>query len=178
MDVRTRNEAKEEKLKSSVIEIIALLAFAALGVLGMIEAGQIAGMSFDPLGSKAAPYAISALVVVLSAICAFRLLTGRATGDTNPESVSDAGPEFFPLSDLAEVVGVLGLTVLYVVGLFNLGIPFSIATVIFVSAVAVLISRKVTARGLALAGAVGAFVGFGGEYLFTQVFFVDLPTMW
>ncbi len=165
-------------MKPSVIEAAALAIFIALGGAGIWAAGQIGGFAFDPLGSAAVPYTVSIFVVLLSLACLFRLVTGRSEKERNPETTGAAGVETFPPRDLLEVVAMLGFTIVYVIALFAIGLPFSLATLVFVPASARLIARTSSAKGMTVALAVGAIVGFGGELLFTKVFFVDLPALW
>ena len=163
-------------MRAWVFELVALALFIALGAAGLWAAGQITGIAFDPLGSTAAPYVIGGGVVVLSLACVLNLMGFWPGGSAQEES--DEEQRIYTSRDILEVLALLGLVMAYVFLLFNLHVPFSLATLVLIPSAACLLERSVRTRNLPIALATGAFIGFGGELLFTKVFFVDLTTLW
>ena len=68
----------------------------------------------------------------------------------------------------------VGVPALYVLSM-NLGwASFRIATTLFIFALAALLSRF-DKRVLIVSAIIAPVFGFGGQYLFTEVFYMDLP---
>ena len=161
-------------MKGWAFDVAALVLFVLLGAGGLWAAGEIKGMSFDPLGSAAAPYAIGAGVILLSLLCGVSLIR-RARRSASEEQVDERR---YSAGEILEVLAMIALVVFYIIALFQLRLPFSLTTLVFIPAVACLLERSVTPRGIAVALIAGFLIGVGGELLFTKVFFVDLPTLW
>lgn len=163
------------------IEAVTLALFLALGGAGLWAASQISGLAFDPLGSAKAPYVISGFVVALSAWAGIRLFLSKSDpkpADDESQDANDGDADAaYTGRDIGEVLAMLGLVVVYVFALFSIGLPFSIATPGLVVATACLLERAIKTRLLLIAVAAGVVIGFGGELLFTRIFFVDLPTL-
>lgn len=163
-------------MKAWAFEVAALGLFIVLGGAGLWAAGQITGISFDPLGSTAAPYVIGGAVILLSLACVVKL-TRYWPGGARRQNF-DEEQRVYTSRDIVDVLGLLGLIMVYVFSMFNLHIPFSLATLALLPIAACILDRSYKTPHMPVAVAVGAFIGFGGELLFTKVFFVDLPTLW
>lgn len=171
-------------MKNWVIEAIGLVLFLGLGFASIIAATQITGFSFDPLGSKSAPYVIGSFTIALSFAAGLILLRSllRAPGAMQVERATEAenaeGERDYTVREILEVLGLFLVAIFYVLALFKLRIPFSIATVVFLPIAACLLERTIRGRIPIIALIAGAIIGIGGELLFTKVFFIDLPSLW
>lgn len=171
-------------VKNWVIEAIGLVLFFGLGIASIMAATQITGFSFDPLGSKAAPYAVGAFTVALSLAAGAMLLRNlladpaatRIMGGAEKENEDEQRD--YSGREILEVLGLFCVAIIYVIALFNLRIPFSIATIVFLPVAACLLERTIRGRIPVIALIAGVIIGFGGELLFTKVFFIDLPSLW
>ena len=163
-------------MRNWVFEAISLTLFLTLGLAGTIAASKITGISFDPLGPASTPYTISGFTVLLSVICVWKLLktVSKAEADAHLENIG----RIYTAREIAEVLALFGFVIVYVLALFVFRVPFAISTLVLLPASACLLERTVTGRIPLIALATGAFIGFGGELLFTRVFFIDLPTLW
>ncbi len=151
----------------STFKIIAWILFAALGGLTLWAATQITGAAFDPLGSQAVPYALGSLLLLLMVVDA------GVKKQTQTESEEPAD-----WMSMIRMAAVLGLSVLYCAGVFILAIPFSIATLVFIPLASYVLSPSYDRRANMMRLVIGAVIGCGGEFLFTKVFFVDIPGLW
>lgn len=172
------NEREVAEMKNWVIESVGLILFLVLGVAGVIAATQISGFSFDPLGSKSAPYVIGGATILLSLATAATLIKRVRAEESNTAESSEEKERVYTGQELSEVIGLLALGICYILVLFKLRIPFSISTIVFLPTAACLLERSIKGRLPFIALAAGAIIGFGGEFLFTKVFFIDLPTLW
>jgi len=122
--------------------------------------------SFEPLGSAPVPQATGGLIILLSVIVITSAIRQpHGTDDPNAEEAPDE-----PVSALL----LAAATLLYVLMLHFRVIGFGTLTAVFLFMV---ISALERFRPRALVGAaiIGVLFGYGIEYLFTQVFVVDLP---
>lgn len=158
-----------------VIDIVTQLVFFALGVACLLAAGQISGASFDPLGSTAIPYAVGIFIVGLTSLCTLKTI--RSLQAQKSTAANETDVEIIELRALADSVLMLFLAITYVASVFIFQIPFSIGTLVFVPAASCLLHRSFEKRTLLIGIAAGVIIGFGGELLFTKVFFVDLPAI-
>lgn len=165
-------------MKNWILETAGLVLFLTLGIASIVAATQITGFSFDPLGSKSAPYAIGGFTVALSLAAGLALIRRLRNPQPEMPEESDGADRCYSLREVAEVLGLLLIAILYVVAVFKLRLPFSLATIVFLPAAACLLERRLKGRIPLIALAAGAIIGFGGELLFTKVFFIDLPTLW
>ncbi len=159
-------------MRNWVFEAVSLTLFLALGAAGAIAASQIKGFSFDPLGSAAAPYAVCGFTALLSLMCVWTLAKSVISGHRDEEE------RVFSLREITEVLALFGFVLIYVIALFVFRIPFSLATLAMIPVAACLLERTLRGPIPLIALGTGAFIGFGGELLFTKVFFIDLPTLW
>lgn len=148
------------------------VCLAAICILyaGLIynEALKIPPAFFDTLGSAAVPMGCAAILVVLSVLL---VLQTRKAQNTTPPREEDT-ESFRQRWDVAVGIVVLASAYLGVMSLNWLG--FAWATVGFVTLATLLLGglRKST---LIIGLSLSALLGFGGQYLFTEILFIDLP---
>lgn len=130
----------------------------------LIGANFIPPPMFDPVGSAALPRAVAVALLLLVGIFLVTRLRGRP------------GESRSGLSDIAMGRGAV-ITLLLVVAYGALMqtrlIGFAPATALFLAAA--IPALRGSWRELPLAVAVGLVMGFGSQWLFTEVFFIDLP---
>ncbi len=169
-------------MKNWVFEAVALILFLVLGVAGVIAATSISGLSFDPLGSAFAPYTVGTFTILLSAIGFLLMVRRIVKNSTDNPSKGDAEAEeserVYSPREMIEVLALFCIALIYVVAIFRYRVPFSIATILLVPAAACLLERTMKGGIPLIALATGTFIGFGGEFLFSKVFFIDLPVLW
>jgi len=138
------------------------------------ETRKIPPGSFEPLGSAPIPQAVAVLIIVLClAIMAHAIYRWARGADGGSEEGSFEEDSFRPRPWAASLV--FGFTLLYVAAMAFSLTSFAIATSLFLF-VSISFLTGFERRTLPLAGLVAVGVGFGCQYLFTQVFVVDLPT--
>lgn len=140
------------------------LAIAALGlVVGAIlwvGAKSIAPPLFDPVGSAALPRACA---VVLVGLGLGTLVQGWLSGRPDPEPGTPIRPA---------TLGTAGLMAAYLLAM-QFGAGFLVSTILFVALCVPLVGGA--PRLILLGGAIALALGFGSLWLFTSVFFIDLP---
>lgn len=147
----------------AVLMIVAAFAY--------FEAGKaVPPTSYEPLGPAAVPQGLAVLILILSAIMVAR--AAREYGRVKSATRGGDAPAYQPRYDLAAIAA--ALTVIYVL-LFGLHImSFRWATVLFLTALCMLLNRF-RPRQIPISLAVAVAFGFGIHYLFTRVFVVGLP---
>ncbi len=140
--------------------LIALSAFVYWGTL------EIPPPFFDPIGSAAFPkyaaYIISALALAIGIRAARSLRKPRS-----------ATPKSYREEPLLAVSVVL-TSCLYLLSMQWELLSYRWATLVFIFLLSALLSKF--EKRIMIVGAVIAFVfGFGGQYLFTEIFYMDLP---
>ena len=149
------------------------LDLAISGALVILSAAVLWGAQdipppfFDPIGSAAFPkyaaYIIIALSLAIAARGAFALKGNKAVA-------SEKGFREEPLLAASVVV----VSAIYVLSMqFGL-LSFRIATLVFIFLLSALLS-KFDKRVLIASAIIAIVFGFGGQYLFTEVFYMDLP---
>jgi hypothetical protein len=133
----------------------------------LFEAAKLPPGSFEPMGSAPIPQATAGLIILLCLVvmakAARTMMRGQvaATSDDEPPRRMDA-------------LVIFGLTVVYVL-LMQLRVAgFAVMTAAFLF-VAIAFLTRFAPRSLPLAALVGVVMGYGCQYIFTQVFVVDLP---
>ena len=133
----------------------------------LVEAAKLPPGSFEPLGSAPIPQATAGLVIFLCLLvvgrAALAIWRGEATGAEVP----------YPPRRLDAAV-LFGLTVLYVLLMAQRVAGFAPMTALFLF-VAIAFLTRFAPRSLPIAALVGVVMGWGCQYVFTQVFIVDLP---
>lgn len=156
---------------SRPIEALVCLILILVGATGYIASSHITGLTLDPIGPRGVPRTVSVLLVLLTLIVIVRVFLGRAQPTIDQtEAVS--------LHKLGLVLGLVTFTVIYCYTLFFLRFPFSLTTMLFIIISAQFLIKERRLKWTIYAALSGAIAGFVIEYLFTQVFFVDLPTIW
>jgi Tripartite tricarboxylate transporter TctB family len=133
----------------------------------LVEAAKLPPGSFEPMGSAPIPQATAGLIIflclVVMAKAARMMMRGEVTGaaDEHPPRRTDAAVIF-------------AMTVVYVL-LMQLRVAgFALITAAFLF-IAIAFLTRFARRSLPLAALVGLIMGYGCQYIFTQVFVVDLP---
>ena len=133
----------------------------------LVEAAKLPPGSFEPLGSAPIPQATAGLVIFLCLLvvgrAALAIWRGEAIGAEVP----------YPPRRLDAAV-LFGLTVLYVLLMAQRVAGFAPMTALFLF-VAIAFLTRFAPRSLPIAALVGVVMGWGCQYVFTQVFIVDLP---
>ncbi|WP_417228460.1 tripartite tricarboxylate transporter TctB family protein [Amphritea sp.] len=165
------------------IENAVTLLMISLGIVGYIETQKITGFAFDSLGSKAIPEGVSILLILIGLLVLssniYQLWKGK-TDETLPASSEKAleANEPVELSGFARPLAIVILVILYISAVFVLRWPVSVMTMAFVVMSATLLPMPNRKQGTIYALIAGLVVGVGIELIFTQFFFVDLPTLW
>ncbi len=176
-----------------------MIFIIAVCVAVLVESWDLPPGSFEPLGSGPVPQAIAFLIIGLCSIILVRAFIAliRHNGMQKSEEENIIGTEektaeFRPRPWSAVVV--LLLSGLYV-GILYLGIMgFGLLTCLFLFGIIVFLvgmesvyafGRLITtfdrkhlaaARPVLIAAAIAVIMGFGCEFVFTEIFFIDLPT--
>lgn len=153
------------------LEVSIAIAFMVIALAVFIEVRDLPPGLIDPLGSAPVPRWTAIILFLLSlAMLVKTLLSSPGEAAHEKEKTEDEITE-----RPRATVGVAALTVFYVLVLAWRAVGFGVLTAAFVFALVVLLSQdrsKAVWMGLLL----GVTIGFGCEYLFTQIFVVDLPT--
>jgi hypothetical protein len=129
--------------------------------------------SFEPLGAGPVPRLIAYTVIAICLVILIRAIYGlkRLKTQKAPQS-SVAALSYRPRPKDAVIV--LGLTVIYVtVMAFRLS-SFAVTTTIFLF-ITISMLMNFDRRVMLIAAAIALIMGYGCQYLFTEVFVVDLP---
>ena len=157
----------QDRSRALVDIVFGTLLIVLAGVV-WASVAQLPPPFFDSLGSAAFPKALAAIIALLSCIV---LAQGAMAWRASEPSEREPLP-YRQRFDLA--VGFIVLTVLYAAVMeFDL-LGFAWATTLFVFAGGTALGRF-RLRETILSAAIAVLLGFGGWYLFTQVFYIDLP---
>ena len=147
------------------IEITISALIALISAVFIWESWDLPPGTFEPLGSGPVPQVTASIITlccILVIVAAFKKVS-EATSD------KEAQPSSIKAGVLMAVA-----TVLFVAVLHLRLMPFSWMTTVFL-AVTIWGLEKFAKRKLLPAVITGLIVGFAMQYLFTQVFVVDLP---
>jgi hypothetical protein len=133
----------------------------------LIEAAKLPPGSFEPMGSAPIPQATAGLIIFLCLLVVGRAAVAMWRGQTG------AAEEAYPPRRLDAAV-LFGLTVLYVLLMAQRVAGFAPITALFLF-VAIAFLTRFAPRSLPVAALIGVVMGWGCQYVFTQVFVVDLP---
>jgi len=136
----------------------------AIGAVLLIGSRSIAPPLFDPVGSAAVPIACA---IALIAMGLANLIDAVWKNKTDRYTQAIEGSGIRPAT-----FGFVTITVGYIASM-NFGLRFSYATVLFVVAAIPLIGARRNLVPVALV--IALLLGFGSEWMFTKIFFVDLP---
>ncbi len=129
----------------------------------LVAARNIAPPIFDPVGSAALPR-ICAVALIGTGLGIVLEAWLRARRDLTPPATQAMRPATF---------GTVALMAAYLAAM-QFGLGFTLATVLFTAAAIPLVARSM--RSIPLAIGTALLLGFGCNWLFTSVFFVDLPS--
>ncbi len=154
--------------KFSHLDFSICAALFALGGLILWGAKDIPPPFFDPLGSAALPKVCAYLIIAFSLVIATRAFLRLKSEVKLSSSESDYKIEPW----LA--VAVVGLASLYTLSMSLGWLGFRWATIAFIFSLGAVLSRfsktqMIISLGLAL------LFGLGGQYIFTEFFYIDLP---
>lgn len=151
-----------------IAEIVAATGLVLVGVAVLLASLSLPPPRFDPLGSAFVPRAIAASVVVL-ALC---VLAGAFLRLRRAAPATAEAPIHRRRPDLA--LFTFGAAVAYVAALSSRLVDYGLATAIFILVVALSLTG-LSRRAVVVAGLIALVLGFGGDALFTRVFYIDLP---
>ena len=153
------------KAQERGVDIILAVSLYLFSILMFIGIADIPPPFFDPLGSAAVPKGCAVLVAVFATIILIKALR------TKVREKDGLPPEFEkkPLLGLGIVLCCVGYVALLTF------IPFNWATSIYVIGSGLLLGG-VGRKNIVLSVLMALILGFGGQYLFVKVFFIDLPT--
>ena len=140
--------------------LIALAVFILMGVK------DIPPPFFDPVGSAAFPKYAAYLVIAFAIAIAIRAY--RSLKTEKPKEAQGFISE--PLLALSVVL----IACLYIASMQSGLLSYRIATVIFIFLLSSILAR-LEKRVMISSTIIALVFGFGGQYLFTEVFYMDLP---
>jgi len=158
------------KIKNDIGVSIFLIGVCAVMIW---DSWDIPPGSFEPLGAGPVPRMIAYTVIIICLIIITRaVFQCRRLKDSENSQPSEQPLTYRPRPKDAALV--LGLTVIYgIVMAFELT-RFSISTTVFLFVTISLLTRFVR-RSMLIGAIIAVVMGFGCQYLFTEVFVVDLP---
>lgn len=131
---------------------------------------------FDPIGSAGFPRFISVVIGVLSLVILIRavrkIVIGSKEAPASRSQQDPVAPTFRPRHDLA--IGFYVLSIAYASVLALRIVSFAIATTLFLAVSIGMLTRFYYKR-LLIVIPIALVIGFGCQYIFTQVFVIDLP---
>ncbi len=156
--------------RNPITEILVCGFIALICLVFFINAWSLPPGTFEPLGSGPVPLATAAIVI----ICCLVIMIGQARAlIRNGQVERQFRMEFMTRSPYGPLI-TLGLTVVYVAALDLNVASFGVITCVFLTIlIAALENFKL--KSLLPAFLVAVVVSFGVEYMFTNVFVVDLP---
>ena len=149
----------QQKFEIAISSLIALMS-----IIFIWESWDLPPGTFEPLGSGPVPQVTAGIIVIC---CLAVIYSAFKKGDIIVDT------EFVPAAIGAGVLMALA-TLLFVVALHFRIMPFAWMTTLFLT-VTIWGLEKFNKRKLLPAIITGLIVGFAVQYLFTQVFVVDLP---
>jgi cobalamin synthase len=158
--------------KNTKLELGVPLFLIVVSAAFLWDARTIPAGAFDPLGAGPIPRLICGCVIALcmAVITQTLLALKQAPAESEPgkEEV-----EFAPQPRLAIIT--LLLTCAYVAVMAYRLTSFSVATIVFLLA-AIGVLGRFTRKTMIIGGIIALVMGLGCEYLFTEIFVIDLPT--
>ena len=154
------------------ISIATFLIAVCLAVLW--ESRRIPPGVFEPLGSAPVPQATAIILIALCLVVLVRAAVRLSPGhrDVRPEEIEQ---EFPPPPENPRAVLITGImTVAYVIILMSELASFALITTIFLFALISTLARF-ERRALIAAAIIAVSMGYGCQYVFTEIFVVDLP---
>jgi hypothetical protein len=158
--------------KNTKIELGVPLFLIVVSAAFLWDSRTITGPKFDPLGAAPIPRLICWCVIALCMTIIGQTLLASKQAEPALEPETDE-VDSQPQALLALIT--LALTCAYVAVMAFRLTRFSVATIVFLVATIGVLSRF-NKRSIIIGGIIAVVMGFGCEYLFTEVFVIDLPT--
>jgi putative tricarboxylic transport membrane protein len=164
------------KETSSKVELGFSIVLIGLSIVIYWETLDLPPGSFDPIGSAGFPRVVSVAIGVLSLVilirAVHRILVGSKKTTVSESQQTAVSPTFRARYDLA--LGFYALSLAFAVVLALRWISFAISTALFLFISIGMLTRFYYKR-LPVAILVALAIGFGCQYIFTQVLVLDLP---
>ncbi|MDA0348418.1 MAG: tripartite tricarboxylate transporter TctB family protein [Verrucomicrobia bacterium] len=155
-------------LYSSIQDYVISVFTIVLAGLVLWAAQDIPPPFFDPLGSAAVPKACAYLLIILAlAISVRNFFRNKASANSSTE---DEGFKREPILGIA----VVALSVLYILSMGAGWVGFRWGTILYIAITGSLLAKG-NKRVMLISLAFGLLFGFGGQHLFTDFFYIDLP---
>ncbi|MEO1017912.1 MAG: tripartite tricarboxylate transporter TctB family protein [Pseudomonadota bacterium] len=152
-----------EARRDSALAVVIIL-FAALLYW---EAFKLPPPFFDPLGSAAVPKFVACVLVVLALMLIGQQLLKKSTASGTPE---EDAVRPMPLVAVGSVLAVVGYALLLQYDLLS----FRTASIVFVFVLGSILARF-SWRVMRWILPIAVLLGFAFNFIFTQVFYIDLP---
>jgi len=161
---------------SSKIELGVSIFLIVLSIVIFWETLDLPPGSFDPVGSAGFPRLISVVIGILSLVILIRAVRKISAGSKKAASSKTQQaavyPTFRPRPDLA--AGFYALSLVFAAVLALKLISFAICTALFLFISIGMLTRFYYKR-LPVVILIALVIGFGCQYIFTQVLVLDLP---
>lgn len=153
--------------------VLALLLYAFAAVLYW-QASLLPPPFFDPLGSAAVPKFVALVLAVLATLVVVRVFVGAGE---EPAPVDEATPPEDTAARPAPLIalGAVLLPTAYVASMAFDALGFREASILFIFAMGALLARF-RRRAVLILLPLAILLGLLFDFIFTQVFYVDLPT--
>jgi len=163
-----------------ILELAVPICLIGIAAAFLWDARTLAGAGFDRLGPAPVPRLICWCVIVLCGVIIGQVYLARrtvepSTGSADPDrDPAGTGEEDVKPQPLLALV-MLGLTGAYVAVLATRISSFALATSVYLL-LTISVLNRCDRKGLVFALVIALVMGFGCQYLFTEVFVIDLPT--
>lgn len=154
-------------------ELVLALCFIVLSAAVWLSANQLPPPIFDPLGSAAVPKLIAVVVALLAVAMIFQRASGHTMSGTvpDPEEDGEADAPLRPGTAAACFAAMAAYPLVMGAGILG----FREASFVFVLTLGGFLSHF-ERRTMAVLLATAALTALGLDWLFTSVFYIDLPT--
>jgi hypothetical protein len=164
------------KETSSKVEIGFAIFLIIFSIVVFWETLDLPPGSFDPVGSAGFPRVVSVAIGVFSIVILIRavlkVFIGSKKATVSESQQTAVSPTFRPRYDLA--LGFYALSLAFAAVLALRWISFAISTALFLFISIGMLTRFYYKR-LPVVILIALVIGFGCQYIFTQVFVLDLP---
>lgn len=155
--------------RQSRIEIAVAAALIILSGVTWLSVSELPPPFFDPIGSAAFPKAMAVIIAALSlVVIAKAVLASRSA----PAAEAEPSPEARQSHLLGAAM--YALVILYAAAMQWKLLGFATATALFIVAAGAVLGRF-RLKETIVSAVLALLLGFGGDYLFTHVFYIDLP---
>lgn len=171
-------------------EALCLVLLGATGIALLVGSASLPDPMFDPLGPAGMPQYIGYLLLAFI-VLRIILIVQESNSAPKPErkpipgvakdgNMLGAGERGLPRADdvdapqITRLLLVMGITLVYLVGLTKGGFPFTWITLVYLAAVGAAMS-EFTPRRFMIVGAIAVIMSFALTYTFTDILSVILP---